>query len=167
MNYGRIIVAAVVATIVDAIYGFLVYGMAFHELFAAYPGVYRAANETKYMPVLFGGPVETGRGFVLHSGDFESPESTLVIAQNISLTATVDILRAIGQGAGPRKALFALGYAGWGPGQIENEIRANGWLHCDADAGIVFEEDWEAKWRNALRKLGIDASSLTAQAGRA
>jgi putative transcriptional regulator len=120
------------------------------------------------LPVLYGGPVETGRGFVLHSGDYESTDSTLPVSENISLTATVDILRAMGQGNGPRKALFALGYAGWGPGQIEDEIRSNGWIHCDTDAAILFDSALGSRWGDALRKLGIDdASGLTVHGGHA
>jgi len=119
------------------------------------------------MPILYGGPVETGRGFVLHSGDYESADSTLPVSEDISLTATVEILRALGEGKGPRNALFALGYAGWGPGQIEDEIRANGWIHCDTDSGILFDSHLSLKWSSALRKLGIDASGLTAHAGQA
>jgi putative transcriptional regulator len=119
------------------------------------------------MPVLYGGPVETGRGFVLHSGDYESADSTLPVSEDVSLTATVEILRAMGEGKGPRQALFALGYAGWGPGQIEDEIRANGWIHCDTDAGLLFDADLNAKWSNALKKLGIEASGLSAHTGQA
>ena len=119
------------------------------------------------VPVLYGGPVETGRGFVLHSGDYESADSTLPVSEDISLTATVEILRAMGEGKGPSKALFALGYAGWGPGQIEDEIRANGWIHCDTDSSILFDAQLSLKWSGALRKLGIDASGLTAHAGQA
>lgn len=125
------------------------------------------ATEMNDVPVLYGGPVETGRGFVLHSGDYESADSTLPVSDDVSLTATIDILRALGQGKGPKKALFALGYAGWGPGQIEDEIRANGWLHCDSDAKLLFEAQLGSRWKEALRKLGIDASGLTAHAGQA
>jgi putative transcriptional regulator len=119
------------------------------------------------VPVLYGGPVETGRGFVLHSSDYESTDSTMPVAEDVSLTATVEILRAMGQGKGPRKALFALGYAGWGPGQIEDEIRANGWLHCDSDAALLFDTVLGSRWSQALRKLGIDASGLSAHTGQA
>lgn len=118
-------------------------------------------------PVLFGGPVQTGRGFVLHSGEFEGNDSTLPVTEEISLTATLDVLRAIAQGNGPHKSLFALGYAGWDGGQIENEIRANGWVHCDADNALVFDSDLDGKWSSALRKLGIDMSGLSALTGRA
>jgi putative transcriptional regulator len=117
------------------------------------------------LPVLYGGPVETGRGFVLHSGDYNG--TTLPVSDGIALTATVEILRAIGQGKGPRKALFALGYAGWGPGQIEDEIRSNGWIHCDSDPVLLFDADIDSRWNRALRMLGIDASGLSAHVGRA
>jgi putative transcriptional regulator len=125
------------------------------------------SDRTPHSPILFGGPVETGRGFVLHSGEYESTESTLPISPDISLTATLDILRAISEGSGPRKALFALGYAGWGPGQIETEIQANGWVHCDPDPSLIFGSEMDSKWAVALRKLGIDMSGLSAHAGRA
>jgi putative transcriptional regulator len=127
----------------------------------------RVSEATPDSPVLFGGPVQTGRGFVLHSGDFEGNESTLSVTEEISLTATLDVLRAIAQGNGPSKALFALGYAGWDGGQIEDEIRANGWVHCDADDRLVFDENLDSKWSSALRKIGIDVSGLSALAGRA
>jgi putative transcriptional regulator len=104
---------------------------------------------------------------VLHTGEYESTESTLPISADISLTATLEILRAISEGRGPEKALFALGYAGWGPGQIETEIQANGWVHCDSDAALIFGNDMNSKWAVALRKLGIDMSGLSAHAGRA
>ena len=118
-------------------------------------------------PILYGGPVETGRGFVLHSGDYEASESTLPVSADISLTATLDILKAMAEGRGPRHALFALGYAGWAPGQVETEFRANGWLHCDADSSIVFGPDPDAKWAMALARLGIGPSGLVAEMGRA
>lgn len=118
-------------------------------------------------PVLFGGPVGTERGFVLHSGEYASPNATMPVTSEISLTATLDILQAIAEGHGPQRSIFTLGYAGWGPGQIEDEIRMNGWIHCDADSRIVFETDMDEKWGAALRKLGIDLSLLSANAGRA
>jgi putative transcriptional regulator len=121
----------------------------------------------KDFPVLYGGPVETGRGFVLHSDDYESADSTLPVSEDISLTATLDILRAIADGRGPRRALFALGYAGWGPGQVETEFQSNGWLHCEADPNLVFAVEPEAKWRAALGRLGVDPLGLSANAGRA
>ena len=119
------------------------------------------------LPILYGGPVETGRGFVLHSGDYEGSDSTLPVSEDISLTATLDILRAIAEGRGPKQALFALGYAGWGAGQVENEFQYNGWLHCHADPTLVFGTDPQAKWSTALARLGIGPSGLVADAGRA
>ena len=119
------------------------------------------------LPILYGGPVETGRGFVLHSGDYEGSDSTLPVSEEISLTATLDILRAIAEGRGPRQALFALGYAGWGAGQVETEFQSNGWLHCEADPSLVFGTDPNDKWKNALARLGIGPSGLTANTGRA
>lgn len=117
-------------------------------------------------PVHFGGPVETGRGFVLHTADYRE-EATLHVAGNIAVTATLDILRAIGKGRGPRHCLFALGYAGWGPGQLDAEIQANGWLCVAADDHILFDRDHDGKWKRALARLGIDLSTLSSDAGRA
>ena len=119
------------------------------------------------MQVLRGGPVETGRGFVLHSSDFYLANATLPIDGQICLTATVDILKAIANGKGPRHAILALGYAGWGPGQLGNEIQGNGWLHCDADADLVFGDDVDEKYSRALRKIGIDPGMLSNEAGHA
>lgn len=118
-------------------------------------------------PILYGGPVETGRGFVLHSGDYEGGDSTLSVSDDISLTATLDILRAIAQGRGPKRSLFALGYAGWAPGQVETEFQGNGWLHCEADPSLIFTADPQDKWRNALARLGVGPSGLVSDAGRA
>ena len=117
-------------------------------------------------PVHYGGPVEAGRGFVLHTADYNE-DATLVVNDNIALTATLDVLRAIGQGRGPRRSLFALGYAGWAPGQLDAEIQANGWLSVAADDDIVFDPDQDGKWRRALAKLGIDLSMLSTDAGHA
>lgn len=113
-----------------------------------------------------GGPVETGRGFVLHSADYVQ-DATMVIDENIALTATTDILQDIADGDGPRKSLLALGYAGWGPGQLDAEIRANGWLSVPADDGLVFNREIDQIWQGALAKLGIDASMLSGDAGHA
>jgi putative transcriptional regulator len=118
-------------------------------------------------PILFGGPVGTGQGFVLHSSDFANGEATMPVTSEISLTATIDILRAIAEGRGPEKSLFALGYAGWGPGQIEDELSSNGWIHCDPQKAILFDLNCEDKWRAALATLGADISGLSAEAGRA
>ena len=117
-------------------------------------------------PVHFGGPVEPGRGFVLHSADYRE-EATLIIGEEFAITATLDILRAIGKGGGPRRSLLALGYAGWAPGQLDAEMQANGWLSVPADADLVFDTDFDAKWRRALAKLGIDLTSLSTDSGHA
>jgi putative transcriptional regulator len=117
-------------------------------------------------PVLFGGPVETERGLILHSSEFEGAQSTPV-TKEVSLTGTVDILHAIAAGRGPHKAAFALGHSGWGPGQIEDEIRGNGWVHCDFDSEILFDLKQDEKWAAALAKLGINMSGLSAHTGRA
>ena len=120
----------------------------------------------KERPVHFGGPVEAGRGFVLHTADYNE-EATLVVGGNIAVTATFEILRAIGKGKGPRQSLFALGYAGWAPGQLDAEIQANGWLSVAADDDIIFDSDYDGKWRRVLGKLGIDLSKLSSDAGHA
>jgi putative transcriptional regulator len=117
--------------------------------------------------VLKGGPVETGRGFVLHSADFFIENSTLPIDEGICLTATLDILKAIARGSGPASAVLALGYAGWAPGQLEQEIQQNGWLHCPADPELIFGADIEGKYERALRKIGIDLGMLSSEAGHA
>ena len=119
------------------------------------------------MKVLRGGPVETGRGFVLHSSDFFIEDATLQIDDGICLTATVDILKAIARGSGPKHAILALGYAGWAAGQLENEIQHNGWLHCDADPDLIFGADADEKYLRALRKIGIDPGMLSTNAGHA
>ncbi len=117
-------------------------------------------------PVHFGGPVEAGRGFVLHTADYKQ-DATLEVDETIALTATIDILKAIARGHGPRKSLLALGYAGWGPGQLDSEIRQNGWLQVPADAEIIFDADNSSKWERAIQKLGIDPRMLSDTAGHA
>src|SRR5205809_2629467 len=117
--------------------------------------------------VLKGGPVETGRGFVLHSNDFFIENSTLPIDKGICLTATLDILKAIAHGEGPQSAVLALGYAGWAPGQLESEITEHGWLNCDADPELIFGTDIDKKYEKAMRKLGIDLGKLSSDAGHA
>ncbi len=124
-------------------------------------------NKAGAVKVLKGGPVETGRGFVLHSADFFVENSTLPIDEGICLTATLDILKAIATGGGPVSAILALGYAGWAPGQLENEIQQNGWLHCAADKDLIFGADIEGKYEKALRKIGIDPGMLSSEAGHA
>jgi putative transcriptional regulator len=116
--------------------------------------------------VMKGGPVETGRGFVLHSSDFFIENSTLPIDEGICLTATIDILKAIATGEGPASAMLALGYAGWAPGQLEQEIQSNGWLHCPADRDLIFG-DPQRKYEKAMRKLGISPGMLSSEAGHA
>lgn len=116
--------------------------------------------------VQFGGPVESGRGFVLHSQDYMH-DGSLAVDDNIALTATVDILRAIADGGGPAQRMLALGYAGWGPGQLDAEIRANGWLHVEADSNLLFQADLEEKWTLAMGKIGIDPRMLSDSAGHA
>lgn len=123
--------------------------------------------EREAEPVHFGGPVETGRGFVLHSTDWTMPEATLEVDGVICMTATVDVLKAIAAGAGPRRSMIALGYAGWGEGQLEGELRDNGWLTCDGDEEIIFGDDDASKWTAALAKLGIDPMMLSASGGTA
>ena len=127
----------------------------------------RLPAQAGIVPVLRGGPVEAGRGFVLHSNDFHIDNSTLPIDGGVSLTATIDILRAIAKGSGPDRAILALGYAGWSPGQLEDEMQNNGWLTCPADASLIFETPLEARYDMAMRKIGIDPGFLSAQAGRA
>ena len=114
-----------------------------------------------------GGPVETGRGFVLHSADFFLDNATLPIAEGVCLTATLEILRAIAEGRGPRRALLALGYAGWAPGQLEFEIQSNGWLHSACDRGILFDSDVDTKYDRALAQIGIQPAMLSMEAGHA
>ncbi len=116
--------------------------------------------------VYFGGPVETGRGFVLHTPDYVR-DGTLMVTDGVALTATVDILRSIAAGDGPRRHLLALGYAGWGRGQLDSEIRANGWLNVAADDDLVFGPDLDAKWGRAMAKIGIDPRMLSDFAGHA
>lgn len=118
--------------------------------------------------VLMGGPVQRERGFVLHTGDFRSLESTLPVADDLGMTATRDALDALaGQRRRPRRATLCLGYAGWGEGQLERELRDNVWLTCPADEELVFGDDHEEKWAKALHKIGVDPEFLSMTAGRA
>ncbi len=116
--------------------------------------------------VLFGGPVETGRGFVLHSSDYVQ-NATMLVDKRVGLTATMEVLKDIASGNGPRLNLLALGYAGWGPGQLDAEIHANGWLTVPADDELIFDPDLDNKWERALAKIGIDSSMLSGEAGHA
>jgi putative transcriptional regulator len=115
--------------------------------------------------VLTGGPVQTDRGFVLHSPDFHLDNSTMPIDDSVSLTATIDILRAIAAGNGPHQALLALGYAGWDAGQLEDEMQHNGWLHCPADPALLFDHRLDTKYDRALRAMGVDPARLSTSAG--
>lgn len=126
-----------------------------------------AQQELIDLEVHVGGPVEKGRGFVLHSSDYHAADSTLEIDDSVSLTATIDILRAIAGGRGPDRSMLALGYAGWRAGQLESEIAANGWLHCPADMDLLFDRDLDQKYERALSKIGIDPSHLVSDAGHA
>lgn len=127
----------------------------------------RLPSQAEKVKVLRGGPVETKRGFVLHSADFFLESATLPIDDGICLTATLDILRAIAVGTGPENAVLALGYAGWGAGQLEAEIQSNGWLHCEADRDLLFDDGLDTKYARALGKLGIDQAFLSKDAGHA
>jgi len=114
----------------------------------------------------FGGPVEQGRGFVLHSADYLQSGS-LRVDDQMALTATLDILKEMAAGGGPRRSLLALGYAGWGPGQLDAEIQANGWLSVSSDEDLVFDGDLDHKWERAIGKIGFDFSQLSSEAGHA
>jgi len=129
--------------------------------------VIRLPSRAGVVKVMRGGPVETERGFVLHSADFFIENSTLPIDDGICLTATLDILKAIARGDGPASAILALGYAGWAPGQLESEIQGNGWLHCASDSDLIFGADIAAKYEKALKKIGIDLGMLSSEAGHA
>ena len=117
--------------------------------------------------VHFGGPVEQARGFVLHSADYTSGQATLQVDEGTAMTATLDVLEEIAHGRGPKSSLLALGYAGWGPGQLEGEIAQNGWLTGPARPEILFGRANEHKWTAALKGIGVDPLSLSAAAGRA
>ena len=148
-------------------------GLVVNRLFDAitFPDLLEQLNietgpKTEQIRVHFGGPVESGRGFVLHSDDYVR-DGTLKVRSGFALTATVDILKAIAVGEGPRRSLLALGYSGWGPGQLESEIAANGWLVVPADPTIVFDRELEDKWQRALAATGVSVASLSGFAGRA
>jgi len=118
--------------------------------------------------VLLGGPVETERGFVLHTDDYVSEGSSTKVSDGVALTGTREVLEAIAShNERPRRSLLALGYSGWGPGQLEREIRENVWLTCDPDEALLFGHDYEHKWSMALAKIGVSAERLSVQTGRA
>lgn len=124
-------------------------------------------QNTPNIPIMFGGPVELSRGFFLHSPDYSTGMGTEAVTKDVSLTASVDILHAIVDGHGPEHCLLALGYAGWGEGQLEQEILENGWLHCDADTELIFETPHEHMWEKAVSRLGVDITGLTSACGHA
>ncbi len=126
----------------------------------------QTSNTGDEIRVHFGGPVESARGFVLHSTDYMH-DASMIVDGNIALTATVDVLKAMADGMGPRRHLLALGYAGWAPGQLDAEIQANGWLLCPADENLVFGTDVISKWSQAVDKIGIDITKLATQSGHA
>jgi putative transcriptional regulator len=127
-----------------------------------------ARIELPERPVLAGGPVERERGFVLHTDDFNAPQSTLSVADGLALTATREVLEAIADpDHSPRCAVLALGCAGWSPGQLEREIKDNIWLTCEPDEALVFDVDHDTKWERALAKIGVSAGRLSVQSGRA
>ena len=124
------------------------------------------SSEISPVSVMFGGPVEQGRGFVLHSPDYLQ-DASLVVDEDVVLTATVEILQAIADGMGPKKYLLALGYAGWDAGQLDSEIKNNGWLSVGSDHDLIFGSDSESKWLKAMTKIGIDPHMLSDNAGNA
>ena len=126
----------------------------------------RLPRQTRDFIVRNGGPVDRSRGFVLHTGDYRV-ESSLPVSDDICLTATVDILRAISAGRGPRQALMTLGYSGWGAGQLEGEIAENGWLTCPATPELLFDPDIDGKYDRALASIGIDLARFSQAAGHA
>ena len=125
------------------------------------------AAEAPAQPVLFGGPVERERGFVLHTDDYESEQGTIAVSEGFALTATRDVLQAMTGEDRPRRSVLALGYAGWGPGQLEQELRENVWLTCPPDESLLFGEDHDNKWAEALAKIGVSAGSLSSLSGSA
>jgi putative transcriptional regulator len=131
------------------------------------PGHSRLSPNLEVMQVLNGGPVETTRGFVLHSADYHGGDATLAIGADVRLTATLDILRAMALNEGPKEAVLALGYAGWSAGQLEQEILANSWMVCPAESALLFDQDHDTKYERALHAIGVDLGFLSEQAGHA
>jgi putative transcriptional regulator len=148
--------------VVNRLVGSIKFADLLEELELAAPPV----DETRFPAVHFGGPVETGRGFVLHSADYAS-EETMQLSDDLGLTATIDILRDIALGAGPERAILTLGYAGWGPGQLDGEIQENAWLCVDCDPELLFGAPLDDTWDRALAKIGVSASLLSSDAGHA
>jgi putative transcriptional regulator len=146
--------------VVNRLYGEINFHMLLQQLNV------RPSAETVELPVHFGGPVEVGRGFVLHSPDYLR-EGTMRVDDNVALSATVEILQAISAGGGPERLMMALGYTGWGAGQLDAEMQANGWLTAPADDAILFDDEIETKWERALAKIGISPTMLSGDAGHA
>jgi len=124
------------------------------------------APPERKLPMYQGGPVDTGRGFVLHTTDWVQ-DASLRVNEQVALTASIDVLKEVARGGGPRRGILALGYAGWGPGQLDREIQQNSWLSVAADEALVFDPDSDSKWQRALAKLGVDPSLLSGAAGHA
>jgi putative transcriptional regulator len=125
-----------------------------------------ARDKGEHIRIRSGGPVETGRGFVLHSTDYVD-DATLRVGDTIGLTATIDILKDIASGSGPRRSILALGYAGWGPGQLDAELQANAWLTVPADEELLFDDALNDKWERSLHKISVNPAFLTGEAGHA
>jgi putative transcriptional regulator len=125
-----------------------------------------AHGKGEHIRIRSGGPVETGRGFVLHSTDYVD-DATLRVGDTVGLTATIDILKDIASGSGPRRSILALGYAGWGPGQLDAELQANAWLTVPADEELIFDDALNDKWERSMHKIGVDYAFLTGEAGHA
>lgn len=138
--------------------------LSFEELLGQL-GVSLAAN-AREVRVHFGGPVESGRGFVLHSSDY-SGEGTMPVAEGVALTATVDILKALAEGKGPKRCFLALGYVGWSAGQLDAELQANGWIHATGNSDLLFEAKLDDKWERILAHIGIQPAMLSSEAGHA
>ena len=124
-------------------------------------------GQVKQTPIHFGGPVETGRGFVLHSEDYASSSNSIKIPGGFRVTSTLDVLEQLAKGSGPEQSIMALGYAGWGPGQLEAELQDNGWLIAEASGPLVFSDDNDGKWLAALNSMGVSPLHLSATGGRA
>jgi len=144
----------------------LVDAMSFTELLRQMELEIESDNLDDRIQVHFGGPVESARGFVLHSTDYVS-EATMRVDDSFSMTATIDVLRSIARGSGPSQAILTLGYAGWAPGQLDTEIQSNGWLNVAADQDLVFGREHDIKWTQAVAKVGVDPSFLSSEAGHA
>ena len=129
--------------------------------------VRRPASAAPELTVHYGGPVQTSRGFVLHSDDYRADDATMRVAPGIALTAAMDVVKALGRPGGPARAFFALGYAGWGAGQLESELQDNAWLVGEADEAIVFGAEPELKWAQALARIGVDPAMLSGASGHA